>query len=401
VYVILYKITFLLTFLFNEEKIMDKKILLSGAAALLLAGSMYATTASAAVTFSHSGEAELTATFQDACSDNPANLDDAGGDANETTNDSSDTSCASGDSDDMPVWGTDAKLEWEAGGTLANGLGISVGADGGPGVAIGLSGAFGSLTWENGGDSAVKAALPNSDGDLDVTGPGLGGHSLGTAGSGGYNINWQAPSVGGMDIYVTYTPSSNNAATNEDAYLDTLAVGASMAAGDITIGAGYESATYNTNASTANANACATATAAGSAASAAPLAMASAALEGDYCGDITLMGIGASMDVSDISINAGYTSLDSDGGDKVTYNIGLGTSVGDYSVSLDYVNSTLDYLFGTADADTVETVIGVGVSTSLGDGVDFSVQFNNQSVNVLDTGAHSNYHAQAKLLVKY
>ena len=378
---------------------MDKKILLSGAAALLLVGSMYATTATAAVTFSHSGEAELTATFSDACSANAANLDDAGGDANETTNDSADDSCASGDSDDMPVWATDAKLEWEAGGTLANGLGISVGADGGAGVAIGLSGAFGSLTWENGGDSAVKAALPNSDGDLDVTGPGLGGHTLGTAGSAGYNINWQAPSVGGMDIYVTYTPSSGNSAVNDDAYLDTLAVGATMAAGDITIGAGYESATANSNA--ASANACLAATAVATAASDDPLSMANAALEGDFCGDITLMGIGASMDVSDISINAGYTSVDSDGGDKVTYNIGLGTSVGDYSVSLDYVNSTLDYLFGTADADTVETVIGVGVSTSLGEGVDFGVQFNSQSVDVLDTGAHSNYHAQAKLTIAY
>ncbi len=30
---------------------------------------------------------------------------------------------------DNPVWATDAKLEWEAGGTLANGLSISVGAD--------------------------------------------------------------------------------------------------------------------------------------------------------------------------------------------------------------------------------------------------------------------------------
>jgi hypothetical protein len=391
-----------------KGNIMDKKILLSGAAALLLAGSMFATSASAsALTVSHSGEASLSAVFSNACSTNQANLDDGGADANEADGVSTDVeTCGSGNSDDMPVWETKSKLEWSASGTLANGLGISIAGGAGaeePGDAITLSGAFGSLTWEDGGDTAVKMALPNSLGDLDVTATGFGGHAVSTPGSAGYNINWQAPSVGGMDIYVTYTPSSNNAATNTDAYLDTIAVGAKMTAGDITIGAGWESATYNTNVANANANACAGAADLDVASSGdeGQLAHANNMLEGDICEDVTLMGIGASMNVSDLALNAGYTKLDSDGGDRTTYNIGLGTTVGDYSVALDYVNTKLDYLYGTADASSVETILGVGVSTDIGDGVNFGVNFNNQSINVLDTGAHTNYRAEAKLTVTY
>jgi len=386
---------------------MDKKILLSGAAALLLAGSMFATSASAsAISVSHSGEASLSATFQDACSANPGNLNDGGADANEDgdTVDTVSGACESGDSDDMPVWATASKLEWKASGTLANGLGISIGGGAGAeeaGDAITLSGAFGSLTFENGGDTAVKLALPNSQGDLDVTGAGIGGHTVSTPGSAGYNINWASPSIGGMDMYVTYTPSSDNDATNQDAYMDTIAVGAKMQAGDITIGAGWETATYNTNVSSGQANACASAVALDAAGSGGTLAHADAMFEGGICEDVTLMGIGAAMNVSDLALNAGYTKADSDGGDVTTYNIGLGTSVGDYSLALDYVNSTLEYLYGLADNKTTETVIGVGISTNLGDGVDFGVQFNNQSVKVIDTAAHSNYHAQAKLTITY
>ena len=50
-----------------KGKIMDKKILLGGAAALLMAGSMYATPASASISLELGGEASLTATMNDNC----------------------------------------------------------------------------------------------------------------------------------------------------------------------------------------------------------------------------------------------------------------------------------------------------------------------------------------------
>jgi len=310
---------------------MNKKILMSGIAALLIGGSMHATSVSAsALSVSMSGEASLTATFEDTCrakaSDletnasfetlgedglhggTEANADTAGvrgaladfllmtytptaaADAldqngvnvvadtdqfltalnaiNGLTNtfdtgvddsslDANVTFAANpcgttNPSADNPVWATKSKLEWSASGTLANGLGITIGGGAGPeelGDAITLSGAFGSLSWENGGDSAVKRAHVGGDGDIDVAGSGFLGHALGTAGTAGYVIGWQTPSVGGMDIHVTYAPSSDNNATNEDEYLDTLAVGAAFSTEMLKLSAGWETATHNANAS--------------------------------------------------------------------------------------------------------------------------------------------------------
>jgi len=365
---------------------MDKKILLGGAAALIMGAGLYAAPASAsAISVDWSGEATLSAVFADACNENPADLD-----ANTAITGATDA--LSGCTDDLPVWATSSEYKWSAGGTLANGLGVSVGDAAADGVAITLSGAFGSVSFEDGGDSAVKAALPNSDGDIDVTGEKFGGHALSTSGTAGYVVNYQAPSVGGLDLYISYAPSSENAATNTDKYLDTIAFGAKMAAGDITIGAGYETAS-------ANANACAgqTLTVTGT-----PLAQSIAAFQGQNCGDQTLMGIGASMSVADLGLNVGYTALDTEGGDTTTYNIGLSTSMGAYSLALDYVNSTLDYASTHADAvDSTQTVLAAGVSTNLGDGVDLGLAFSNNSVNVLDQGAHSNYRAEAKLTITY
>jgi hypothetical protein len=372
---------------------MNKKILLSGAAALLLAGSMFATSASAsAISLSQSGEAKLKAVFDNECSANDTDL------AAVTTITGATTvtnSCAAGDADDMPVWSTESSLDFSASGTLANGLSVSVDQD----AVISLSGAFGSVEWKNNGDSAVKKALPNHDGDLTAPGAGIGGHTLKTAGTAGYVVNYSAPSVGGMDIFVSYAPSSGNSDVNDDDYLDTLAFGAKMTAGDITIGAGWETATQNANASGSSAD-CAGADVV--AATGAPLAQSIAAYQGQSCGDQTLMGIGASMGVGDLSLNAGYTKLDTEGGDTTVYNIGLGTTVGDYSLGLNYVNASLDYASAAADAvNSTDTRIGVDVSTALGDGVTLGLAFNNQSVDVIGTGAHTNYHAEAALTIKY
>jgi hypothetical protein len=383
---------------------MDKKILLSGVAALLISGSMFATSASAsAVSFGWEGEATLSAVFNDACSDSDVDTDSSSNAAvvADHAADSVHTSCLTGDSEDLPIWATSSELKWSASGTLANGLEISIG--GGTsraedGDAITLSGAFGSISWEDGGDSAVKAALPNSDGDLDVSSrDGLGGHTLATSGTAGYVVNYQAPSMGGMDLYLSYAPSSNNSDLNDDAYLDTIAIGATMSAGDITIGAGWETATANTNAHAdyENANGGANCVAGGTA----NLAhVASDEQGGQFCGDQTLMGIGASMNVGDLALNAGYTTLDTEEADKTTYNIGLETSVGAYTLGLDYVNSSLAY---EADSTHDQTVIGASLSTALGDGVDLGLGFTSSSVDVAETGAQTNYRAEAKLTISY
>jgi hypothetical protein len=43
---------------------------------------------------------------------------------------------------------------------------------------------------------------------LDVQRDDLGGHSLATSGTAGTVVTYTAPSVGGMDLFVTYAPSS-------------------------------------------------------------------------------------------------------------------------------------------------------------------------------------------------
>jgi len=471
---------------------MNKKILMSGIAALLIGGSMHATSVSAsAISVSHSGEATLTATFSDTCKAAASDLttnasalgvgddtftgttatqaDDVAGnrgaladfllmtytpDADAATeqsdggvanafsvdqfedaldaingltntvsvNDSALTGDVTfvadpcgGDSADNPVWATTSKLEFGASGTLANGLGVSVdlgaGAAGGAGSEIALSGAFGKIAWKDGGDSAVKMALPNAQGDLTVASrDDLGGHSVATSGTAGYVVGFTAPSVGGMDLFVTYAPSSGNSAVNDDAYLDTIAIGAKMSAGDITIGAGWESASYNSNASSAAGCIASGATmdidgdptlvVSGSVVPVSLGATADAILGGDLCGDQSLMGIGASMALADMTINAGYTKLDTDESDKTTYNVGLSTSVGEYTLGLDYVNSSKSYILASTTSHD-QTVIGASLGTNLGDGVDLTLGFTSSSVDVADTGAHSNYNAEVELKITY
>jgi hypothetical protein len=214
-----------------------------------------------------------------------------------------------------------------------------------------------------------------------------------------------------MDLFVTYSPSSDNSATNNDSFLDTIAVGAKMSTGDLTIGAGWETASANTNAATPAACLASTATidvdgdptlddANGDVEIVSLSATADALLGGDFCGDQTLMGLGASMAVGDMTINAGYTTYDTAESDKTTYNIGLSTNVGQYTIGLDYVNSTKSYILAS-DASHDQTVIGASVGTSLGDGVSLDVSFNTSSVAVADTAAHSNYNAEVKLTATF
>jgi predicted porin len=317
-----------------------------------------------------------------------------------------------GDSADNPVWATNSELEFSASGTLANGLGVSVnlgkGAVGGAGSEIALSGAFGSIAWKDGGDSAVKIANVGGDGDISVAGSGFSGHALSTAGTSGYVVSYAAPTMGGMNLYVTYAPSSDNKTTNTDEYLDTIAIGASFAADALSISAGWESATHNSNASgNSSSNACDhAALTIGAAYGGTAEDIIDDVYGTDECGDQTLMMIGASMNAGDISISGAYSNLDTDEADRATTSVDLGTSVGDWSLGLGYTTATRSSKI--AGSDTTQTAIGATLGTSLGDGVDFALKLSNneydsdaQSTARGGNGATNDFQAIGELKITY
>ena len=80
-------------------------------------------------------------------------------------------------------------------------------------------------------------------------------------------------------------------------------------------------------------------------------------------------------------------------------NIGAETALGDYTVGVDYVDAEQTYLFTAAV--TEQTVLGVNLSTALGEGVDLKVQFSNNDFNIAGTGSQSNYFAEAKLDIAF
>jgi hypothetical protein len=383
---------------------MDKKILLGGAAALIMGASFLAAPASANITITHSGEAKLTAIMSDHCNESAADLADgpytdatAGSDV-----------VASGDcgayNEESPLWSTSSKLDWSASGTLANGLSVSTSQD----ADINLSGAFGSVTFKNGGDSAAKSAAVHSDGDIDVAGQfNLGGHTLATGGTAGTVVTYQAPSMGGMDLYVSYAPNSDRddtadspLTTDGSEFTDTIGLGAAFSMDALSISAGWESATQN-----AAGTACLSATSALSVDTTTVLNtnvaadVADAISGADICGDQTLTVLGAAMTAGEISLNAGYSTIDSEEADKTTMSIGVGMDVGAYNLALNYVDSTKTYM--DTDVSDKQSVIEVAASTSLGDGVDLGLSFSNNSYNLAGTGAHTNYRAAAELKVTY
>jgi hypothetical protein len=403
VYVILYKITFLLTFFINEEKIMDKKTILGGAAALIMGAGLFAAPASAAIEISHSGEATLTAVMGDWCSVTDKTISDVTNGIAAETNvaaASNASTCASAN-EESPVWDTSSKLDWSAGGTLANGLSVSTSQD----ADINLSGAFGSLTFKKGGDSAAKSAAVNAAGDLTVVGDDLGGHTQNTSGTAGVVVTYAAPSMGGMDLYLSYAPNSGIAADGTPSdydnatYTDTIGFGAAFAMDALSISAGWEAATADGSSCVSRANAGAV-TAVDPAAGDLK-AQADEVLGGAFCGDETLMNIGAAMNVGDIALNVGWSKLDTEEADKTTMNLGLGMDVGAYNLTVDYIDSTLDYGTNFVAYNDKQTVIGVGASTSLGDGVTLGLSFANNSYNIAGTGAHTNYRTEAELKVVY
>ena len=254
-----------------KGKIMDKKILLGGAAALLLVGNMIATPANAAVEIGISGEASVELTMGDVCDNTNATNDaietalgvdgiaainalntdititetNSGSDDVADVADSAvtydDNGCGSA-SEDNPVLDTGADFDISASGTLANGLTIDYSNTAAlDDYSITFGGAFGSLTVES-GISAVDSAMVGDTAGADVTGPDMGGHVLATDGSAGNAVLYTAPSMGNLDFMLSYAPNSEDSGLDDAEYTDTFGIGAVFNADLMTISAGFESA---------------------------------------------------------------------------------------------------------------------------------------------------------------
>jgi hypothetical protein len=531
--VILYKITFLLTFFIMKGNIMDKKILLSGAAALLVAGSLYSAPASAsAIELSFGGEATFDASMNDRCrtaaadsaslfafldtapgigadilsggaedsSDVDTDIQDLEADLvalghaaaldlttsidnvddveYETTNatvtaenatseglqadgksladltievDYKNTTAshsagetvvatdtvvfASGSQvnemnslDDVsfnadpcaganeanPIWGYGKEITIAASGTLANGLSVTfedkidlTGVAGEEGAFdLTLSGAFGDLRIKDGASSAVDAVvLTNFDTSI-LTGQKAGGDARGrmyteTAANGGTGFLYTLPGMGGVDFHIGWTPRGDDGSTDATEYENILSFGASMSMDSITIAAGMEQANSDTNTATT----CIAGPGAGIISGDAQT-IYNAVYGGDLCGDQTLTYLGAKMSVADMTLNGGWQKLDTDEADVTIYGLKAATSVGDYNISATYHNNTLEYALGNVE-DT-QSAIGVALSTDLGDGVSFGVNFAtndadmaSQSTTVGGLGSENNYAARARLTVGF
>jgi len=404
---------------------MDKKILLSGAAALLLGASLFAAPASAALDLSLSGKASVKATMTDKCNAGAQDLVDTalgadasavlstlnaayiadglltsgqavadGGATVHTTNEVGTFATTGCGTVDNPVWTLAEEMTYSASSTLANGLSVTVSGDIAPaGPAITLGGAFGTVSFKKDNDTAVKASMVNSVGDTTVTGNDLGGHNQATAGSAGTGVLWQAPSVGGADLYVSYFPNADDDGLSGAVAHDTLGFGVKFDTGNLAISAGFEAA--DLAACSGMVTGVANAGDLVDISSGTTLIAITNDLLGGKCGDENLTAIGASMTAGDIGINAGYSSLETEGADETVMNLGISTTVGEYSLGLDWVNAKQGYYLTTVEDD--QTTIGASLSTDLGDGVSLSLAFSNNSYSVAGAPAITNYNASAKI----
>jgi len=405
-------------------------------------GNMYATPASAAIDLSIGGEAKLTATMSDACATAASNstvvavynnlttdltdldgggavegedLEDAvnalnGGSVDFATGDTANAvkfqlDPCSGNKVDDPTLGFSKELSIGAAGTLANGLGVSfsdtldlTNTDAKHGnFSLTLDGAFGSLLFKDAAKSAVEAVLI-SENDFTVTGDDLGGHNTGTDGSGGTGILWTAPSMGNLDLYVSWAPNSTDTGMDDAPYQDTFGFGAVFNADMLSVAAGYEAA----SATAGHAGVCTATAATDVDANVQARTLVDGIFGGEYCGDQTLTYIGASMSAGDIALSAGYSILDTEEADLTVLSINAGTTVGAYDLSVGYRQNTKDYEYVVQDT---QDVVKVGLSTALGDGVDLGLDFSSSNVDIaaesLGNGKTSNYHAEASLTVGF
>jgi hypothetical protein len=434
-----------------KGNIMDKKILLGGAAALLLVGNMYATPANAAIDLSIGGEASLKLNMSDKCSDTKADndtitlfgdildtnygnndlasittkalfdelADDLGAgavvlDADGSAGDAvtyKDYNCQSGvnaTGEDNPELGFTKELSIGASGTLANGLEVSFSDtldltntnDKIGDFNMTFGGAFGTLTIKDGAPNAVTAALVGDTSGRSVTGfNDWEGHTISakTAGNGGTGIMYQAPSMGNMDLYVSWAPNSSDNGLDSANYQDTFSVGMTFTAGDITIGGGMQSASAE--------NACTTTGTVSDATTA--QALFDLLLQGDVaCGDQTATAIGATFAAGGVDLSAAYSKRDTDEADLTTMSVGMSTSVGDYSLAVDWANTVKEY--GLKGAEDEQTILGATISTALGDGVDLGLSFSTNDVSLAseignggNSGDTNNYKAEAKVTVAF
>ena len=457
---------------------MDKKILLGGAAALIMAGGVYATPASASIELSLGGEAQVMASMSDTCftaasdtdleafleaADSTAITDTEAGintylatltamshnaaavtaadeavtgvwyDASATNTATGTAGTATGDqviiaaaSDvarnsnavsfaadpcsgadpDNPVLGFKKEITIEAGGTLANGLSVTfadkidltdVAGEQGA-FELDLSGAFGSLKIKDGASGGVDAVLLDKF-DIDVAGDNLGKFKTETAGTDGTGLLYGVPSMGAMDIYVSYAPNSGDSGYDTADYTDTFGFGM-VYNGDITVAAGIESASANASAN------CAGLAAGGLDSVATAADLMNAVYGGESCGDQTLTYVGAEMGVADMTIKAGYNLLDTDEADTTGMGLGLSTSVGGYDLDINYRNTVKEYLVGGFEDE--QSIIGVSLGTALGDGVDMKFQFSQNDVDLASQAtafggndSTSDYFAEASMTVGF
>jgi len=430
---------------------MDKKILLSSAAALLLVGNMYATPANAAIDLSIGGEASVSLTMNDKCADTKqaadtiqtladfvdttyggndnsaattaalidAIMDDVNTDVVAADNDSDldaitykDYNCDSGDDatgEDGPELGWGKELSIGASGTLANGLSVSFSDtldltntdDKHGNFKMTFAGAFGTLTVKDGAPSAVTSALVGDTSGRSVTGfNDWEGHtsSAKTIGLGGTGIMYQAPSMGNMDMYVSWAPNKGDDGLDDQNYQDTFGVGLTFNAGDFTIGGGMESASATENACAAGGTLDGDTTA---------QAAYDMIFKGDLeCGDQTATAIGVTFAAGGVDLSAAWSSRDTDEADLTTLSAGMSTSVGDYSLAVDWANTVKAY--GLEGVEDEQTIIGATISTALGDGVDLGLSFSTNDVSLASEengGGHggdtNNYRAQAKITVGF
>jgi len=428
---------------------MDKKILLGGAAALLLVGNMYATHASASIDLSIGGEASVSLTMNDKCSDTQQTADDmedildfidtkytagnaavtntatadavlddintnvtfAAGDAfsNVTFKDYNCESGVNATGEDAPELGFGKELSISASGTLANGLEVSfsdkldltdIDAEEGA-FKMTFGGAFGTLTVKDGAPNAVTSALVGDTSGRGVTGfNDWEGHtsSAKTAGNGGTGIMYQAPSMGNMDLYVSWAPNSSDNGLDSANWQDTFAVGLTFSAGDLTIGGGMQ---------TASAEAACSSTVEIANADITAQALYDHVFDGDLaCGDQTATAIGATFAAGGVDLSAAWSERDTDEADLTTLSAGMSTDLGQYSLSIDWANTVKAY--GLEGVEDEQTIIGATVKTALGDGVDLGLSFSTNDMSLAseefgdgNDGDTNNYKAQAKITVSF
>ena len=312
----------------------------------------------------------------------------------------------SGNDPDNPVLGFKKEITIEAGGTLANGLSVTfadkidltdVAGEQGA-FELDLSGAFGSLKIKDGASGGVDAVLLDKF-DLDVAGDNLGKFKTETAGTDGTGLLYGVPSMGAMDIYVSYAPNSDDSGYDTASYTDTFGFGM-VYNGDITVAAGIESASANAAAN------CAGVAAGGLDAAIGAAALMDAVYGGESCGDQTLTYVGAEMGVADMTIKAGYNLLDTDEADTTGMGLGLSTSVGGYDLDINYRNTVKEYLVGGFEDE--QSIIGVSLGTALGDGVDMKFQFSQNDVDLASQAtafggndSTSDYFAEASMTVGF